>query len=234
MIRHAYPCFICHLSTINHQNGYFAFPVFLFHGKSSFTKSKLSLYRQWRLSSMLGTLLDPFPLFFHFFTFCQNERLYLHLEKGNDTTLLRAHRLTLTCILTKVSQMCTSLMNPVATLMHRSYKRVCWLCWLRWRRSTKASRKIEPFSCCWEKARNKKKKWLFYNRHSLLGMLVLRVFSLPTSNFHLVGSCRYQQQEKKITKWKQRITVAPGSENVLNVGDRRNKEHRDVIFILRL
>lgn len=159
MIRHAYPCFIYHLPTINHQNGYFALPTFLFRGKSSFTKSKLSLYRQWWLSSMLGTLLDPFPLiFFHFLTFWQNERLYLHLEKGSDTTLFRAHRLTLTCILTKVSQMCTSLMNPVASLMHMSYNRVSWLCWLCWRRSTKVSKKIEPFSCCERKQEQKKKK----------------------------------------------------------------------------
>ncbi|CAB4273497.1 unnamed protein product [Prunus armeniaca] len=50
------------------------------------------------------------------------------------------------------------------------------------------------------------------------GILVLRVFSLPTSRHRLAGSCRYQQQEKT-TKWKQQLTMALGPDNALGVGE---------------
>ena len=53
----------------------------------------------------------------------------------------------------------------------------------------------------------------------LLGMQVLRVLSLPTSRHHQAGSCRYQQQEKKTSKWKQQLTMALGPDNALGVGE---------------
>jgi len=65
-------------------------------------------------------------------------------------------------------------------------------------------------------------------------MQVLRVLSLPTSRHHLDESCRYQQQKKKTTKWKQQLTMALGPDNVLGVGDRSNRERLDDVFILGL
>lgn len=50
-------------------------------------------------------------------------------------------------------------------------------------------------------------------------MQVLKVLSLPTRRHHLAGSCRYQQQEKKRSKWKQQLTMALGPDKALGYGE---------------
>lgn len=45
-----------------HPRGNHLSPAFLSRGKSSFAKSELPLYRKWRISSMLATTFEPFPL----------------------------------------------------------------------------------------------------------------------------------------------------------------------------
>ena len=109
-------------------------PAFLSRGKSSFAKSELPLYRRWRLSSMLATAFGPFPRFFQFpYILAEGETLPLLREGQSGTTPFRARRLTSLCIPTKVSQTCTSLMHPVASLMwigytlYTLYRRVGWL-----------------------------------------------------------------------------------------------------------
>lgn len=111
--------------------------------------------------------------------------------------------------------------NSALLLSRRTYPpRDSWNFFgLRWGKSTKA-RQIDRLLSrpLLRKSKKKNEMIVFFNQRPLLGMQILRVLSLPTSRHHPAGSCRYQQREKKTTKWKQQLTMALGPDNVLGVG----------------